>query len=1814
MAYNDDDWLNYPLNELKSDSPSFYDPSIENIPLNDDPGGSPNYNNDLSVPIEDFQFPNDLAISPSGNSSYQNMHMMQNTNNYDQMQASTSMEYNAFEQPTIVQVNGNSLDVDPFAEMSNLDQTDNSNYYQTQPSTSAQADHHQQQQMQMMDNGQQYVTHDQQHLMQMQPSTSYMPQVDQMQQQITDQHGMVIQQQHTPQQQQQQPLQQEQPQEKLTPAKKGAATKAANRKKASNCIGVVVPKMNKIAQQQPQQQQQQQQRVQQEPTQAIAETRIPPEESIRLAQIMSEMTRLRAESSSTNVDNTARLEKLESEFSAIFAKNLSQSAGNDAILSQIQNLAASTSRPQTVSVQQPQQHQQQSQPQPTTAPKRPPAKRNRNQNNSNQTTVLQTPQMPQKVLMDPPQTSIVVPPGSRFVTESQSPSTSYNQVVYAVPSQQTQTQQIAIQTIPSTSQTQFIDYQTNQQQQQPQTQIVQIISTNQQQSQQQKIVPSMNSRTSVYRSQAVYQQASSSPLQQQRVQTPQMVQNSPQNQQQFQTQTTYIQNQSTTLLQQVNSPQIITITQQPQSQQQALNHINTSQINQNQTLGEVLKQQNQQLRLGNATPTIRQHLASQNALTTNGRKKTNAQRRNSIQQQQQQQQQPVQQQTITVQNQMTVADLASLTNAPVNSIKITSENVHKYPLPIGTVIHIVNAGNDLDPERISQLALQQQQQQQPQKLQQYQMQQEPQMQIQQQQQHIISQQQPQLIQQPQQSLSQVPTPQQQQRSMMTPLRNQFDMSAHPSPASHNTPQMVPIDAIVYNDTGAPVVDSQSRNPSPIKVHEIRQQTQEELEEIAEQKRRERETRVAAYMNAQSRKLLKIDTRTPFRGMRDVVERMLPFHQFWTPNYTDTVYEEFDNNWMRFGMDLGDRVTELQNKIRTTCLRNTIRTSEDSEKNLILFLESEYERRALEADRQAAEENVGEFVGSSKLLPAIQSGLVDVELMKENAPKTPEHMKEEAETEGEERRGLLKEYEYKDFDEKAPKPSPYVTPVMSPTHDHEEFYIQPMVAVSTFEVPNIPDIPDPEDEMFKRGDYVEDEEDIRAQLERQYADDDDDDDDELDDDEKDVAAAFEQDEEEETFEEFLTRPSSNNSPMPDIAAIYAMKTPSERPPNRGFWRNSDSPPSRESSQSPEDEYLFRFPILQGIENDKRDVEDDEGEDEDEEEQDEEKYLDDVDEEHERNRIVEEKEEHVKEKRREINDDDVEDDAFSSDSSSDSDSDSLSSSDSERSSSSSGSASPELGVDDDREVMPKKPINNKMDEVLKNLKNEISDEEEEFGAANFSALKKIRGLTAPMKNGQNPMIVVTSAKTRRVAPISPLSDDSTNSGKPSPRKMKLKTTGNVADFGSSPSVPDISTMLKKKRGKKSNEEKREFAETASSTAVARSSFETPPIRRNGEFAHRLAKVYTEDSGKLLLKFRRLTDEMRSSVTPNPLLTPTNQSRILLKINRSADGGCSLKIITKDSSRKETASMSTPRKARKVHCERSSTSFNPGKSVTNKQEEEREKKRENGSTKTYTKWNDKSKSASTDKKKKSIENEKKKSNSSNSIKMNSEPRSGTTPKSNSGNTPKAVNTSKTSMTFTNRFNPFTHNSTNQSSSATSLTTPVSTPKPSSSATVPDVKSNDTMKPSLFPVNSVSSSVSRVPGQKRKISALLPWMTEDSPEKKNKKVVTPKPATPKVETPLPAPPVVTKPMLVPKVEELDSPRASSSMSFTSFFGENGAVVNGVFSPNNQPEQPLPAVDFSDDEADSEMQHAELDLATSRLLAMSTSQPTTSSLWDEAS
>lgn len=208
------------------------------------------------------------------------------------------------------------------------------------------------------------------------------------------------------------------------------------------------------------------------------------------------------------------------------------------------------------------------------------------------------------------------------------------------------------------------------------------------------------------------------------------------------------------------------------------------------------------------------------------------------------------------------------------------------------------------------------------------------------------------------------------------------------------------------------------------------ETKEKLLEKLEERRLVRVERVKNVIVEQHNRLNEPIDLTPFRGKMDILERMLPFHQL---SSGEEPVSNFDSTFEKVMSNTLSQANFLGSRIRNIVLRDTMRSSTEWEENMILFLETESERRKLEQDRQLAEQDLRSFLQNSDIIHNVRNHKLNLERTRRAVPMIPNHLKD---LEAGQLSAMYKEYEFDSYDENRPRGSPLAFVYEEPESESE----------------------------------------------------------------------------------------------------------------------------------------------------------------------------------------------------------------------------------------------------------------------------------------------------------------------------------------------------------------------------------------------------------------------------------------------------------------------------------------------------------------------------------------------------------------------------------------------------------------------------------------------------------------------------------------------------------------------------------------------------------------------------------------------------------
>ncbi|KAK6026338.1 hypothetical protein OSTOST_07722 [Ostertagia ostertagi] len=178
-------------------------------------------------------------------------------------------------------------------------------------------------------------------------------------------------------------------------------------------------------------------------------------------------------------------------------------------------------------------------------------------------------------------------------------------------------------------------------------------------------------------------------------------------------------------------------------------------------------------------------------------------------------------------------------------------------------------------------------------------------------------------------------------------------------------------------------------------------------------------RLRNYFDSLHTTLANPDTETPFADLRDVLQRLLPYHAYGEPNLSDEHLEQFDTNYMRNNINLYEQRKHLEKRLRKVFYDEALNGTEAEERNLLLYLDGEYAKRKLEEEKEFVKQgNIEAFVRDSAIIAALRD--TDYESAEKpklaNPPSKPSSSK-----------SIMQQYEYHTFDEIPRVVSPYKSP-------------------------------------------------------------------------------------------------------------------------------------------------------------------------------------------------------------------------------------------------------------------------------------------------------------------------------------------------------------------------------------------------------------------------------------------------------------------------------------------------------------------------------------------------------------------------------------------------------------------------------------------------------------------------------------------------------------------------------------------------------------------------------------------------------------------
>ncbi|VDO78171.1 unnamed protein product [Heligmosomoides polygyrus] len=176
----------------------------------------------------------------------------------------------------------------------------------------------------------------------------------------------------------------------------------------------------------------------------------------------------------------------------------------------------------------------------------------------------------------------------------------------------------------------------------------------------------------------------------------------------------------------------------------------------------------------------------------------------------------------------------------------------------------------------------------------------------------------------------------------------------------------------------------------------------------EEKRASRLSRLRNYFENLHESLSNPDTETPFSDLRDVLQRLLPYHAY------------VDCNYLRTQINLSEQRKRLEKRMRKVFYDEALHGTEPEEQNLLLYLDGEYEKRKLEEEKEMVKEgNIEAFVRDSTIVAALRNSDWDSDAEKSKAASSLAKASSS--------KSITQQYEYHTFDEVPVAVSPYKSP-------------------------------------------------------------------------------------------------------------------------------------------------------------------------------------------------------------------------------------------------------------------------------------------------------------------------------------------------------------------------------------------------------------------------------------------------------------------------------------------------------------------------------------------------------------------------------------------------------------------------------------------------------------------------------------------------------------------------------------------------------------------------------------------------------------------
>ncbi|GMR49192.1 hypothetical protein PMAYCL1PPCAC_19387, partial [Pristionchus mayeri] len=146
-----------------------------------------------------------------------------------------------------------------------------------------------------------------------------------------------------------------------------------------------------------------------------------------------------------------------------------------------------------------------------------------------------------------------------------------------------------------------------------------------------------------------------------------------------------------------------------------------------------------------------------------------------------------------------------------------------------------------------------------------------------------------------------------------------------------------------------------QQPQPIRMDDPFRQNPQVVARRIEEKRQGRKQKLQNAFEVMSQALLNPETEKPFTGVDDVFRRLIPYHLLYEHDLDPQLEEEFDLQFMRAMVEADEGKRRITERMRKIAIDEAI-ARKDEERNLLLFLDAEYEKQRLEEEKKISKEN------------------------------------------------------------------------------------------------------------------------------------------------------------------------------------------------------------------------------------------------------------------------------------------------------------------------------------------------------------------------------------------------------------------------------------------------------------------------------------------------------------------------------------------------------------------------------------------------------------------------------------------------------------------------------------------------------------------------------------------------------------------------------------------------------------------------------------------------------------------------------------------